>query len=382
MRVGLGPFTNSPSGMEVGTLDTALGLHSLGADVTIFAADDARLPERAAPVADRVVRLAPLPGPEWSLRVKDGLFLPYKLLLSRRMAEAVRRHPVDLVHTFSPGCVALVPESIPSVAQAWFHPPRLGARMRTYLRYASRFPPVFAAVAVSLVQANIADGLGYRRARKVLTNTPTAERAFRERGIDALCLPPSIEMPAQLPEREPSDTFRVAFCAHPLEAPRKGLEHLLEAAALLGGGRPLKLTLVGGPSPALEHKLAPVRAAGVEVELTGKVPRERYLEQLAHHTDVVAFMSLYEEWGYALFEAFSCGVPAVAFDLYPFHDLVGADTGLLARAEDPEDVARALREIRDGKGPTPEAVLESTRRRFGSGAIATRLIELYERLLR
>lgn len=368
--------------MEVGTLDTALGLNAAGVEVTVFAAHGAQLPERAAPVADRVVWLSPLPGPEMSLRVKDGLFLPYKLMLARRMAKAVRRHPVDVVHTFSPGCVALIPKSTPSVAQAWFHPPRLAARMRTYLRYASRFPPTFAAVAVSLVQANIADGLGYRRARKVLTNTPTAERAFRERGIDAVCLPPSIEMPARLPEREPSDAFRVAFCAHPLEAPRKGLKHLLAAVALLGGERPLKLTLVGGPSPALEQELAPVRAAGVAVELTGRVPRERYMEQLAHRTDVVAFMSLYEEWGYALFEAFSRGVPAVAFDLYPFHDLVDADTGLLARERDPKDVARALRDVRDGKGPAPEAVLESTRRRFGSGAIATRLIELYERLLR
>ena len=119
----------------------------------------------------------------------------------------------------------------------------------------------------------------------------------------------------------------------------------------------------------------------MSVQLLGYVPRERYLEHLARHTDLLAFMSLYEEWGYALFEALSRGVPVLAFDHYPFFDILDEDTGLLVESRNAAAVAAAIDAACRGELPAPERALESTRRRFSNEAVVPRLISEYERLL-
>lgn len=381
LKVGLGVFASAPSGMEVGTIDTALGLLERGAEPVIFADSAAVLPERAEALRDRVVRLDPLPRAVRIQRMQDALFLPTKLAFSRRWAAALRECPVDVVHTFSPGCAALTPSGIPTVVQAWFNPPTLGARLRTMLGFAPRLPPVYLANVAMLLQSHTADALAYRRADLILTNTETAEQSFRSRGYEAQHLPPSIDVPAALPERRPGDRFRIAFCAHPLDRPRKGLLYLLDALGRLDDGSAVELTLIGGSSPELDEPIARARRNGASVRLLGRVPRDRYLDHLARDTDLLAFTSLYEEWGYALFEAFSRGVPAVTFDLYPFHDIIDEDTGQLVAPRDSAALARALEAARQGALPEPAAVLASTRRRFGSLAIADQLIAVYERLV-
>ena len=381
MKVGIGVFAPAPSGLAVATVDTALGLRAAGVDVTLFSAADAELPEYAESLAPDVIRLPPLPR---SLRrglIADLAFLPKRLAWSRRWARAVETSPVDLVHGFSPGTAALLPRGLPVAVQAWFNPPRLLPRMHTMLEFARRAPHVYLGTAAVEAQAHGADLLGYRRADIVLVNTPTAERAFGERGFRARCVPPSIDVASEPPTREPSDALRVTFCGHPLDRRRKGLRYLLDALPLVKGG-PIELTLVGAPSPALDEQIAAVRRAGVEVTLLGHVPRERYLEHLAARTDLLAFPSLYEEWGYALFEAFSRGVPALAFDLYPFHDIIDADTGLLVPARDPLALARALEQALAGALPNPRAVLDSTRTRFGNEAVVERLLEIYREIAR
>ena len=381
MKVGLGVFATAPSGMEVGTIDTALGLLEQGGDPLVFADAGAVLPPRAEALRDRIVRLEPLPAALRKQRMQDALFLPTKLAFARRWAAALRRHPVDVVHTFSPGCAALIAPRTPTVVQAWFNPPTLSARLRTMLGFAPRFPPLYLANVFMLLQSHTADALAYRRADAILTNTKTAEAAFRSRGYPAENVPPSIEMPSELPARRPSERFRIAFCAHPLDRPRKGLLYVLEALGHLDDAPGVELTLIGGSSPALEESIAKARRTGASVELLGRVPRQRYLDHLARDTDLLAFSSLYEEWGYALFEAFSRGVPAVTFDLYPFQDIVDGDTGRLVAPRDSSQLAAAIEEARRGAFPAPSTVLNSARRRFGSAAVAARLLEVYERLV-
>jgi glycosyltransferase involved in cell wall biosynthesis len=381
MKVGIGVFAPAPSGLSVATVDTALGLRAAGVGVTLFADPAAELPEYAESLAPDVVRLAPLARPLRRRVLSDLAFLPTRLAWSRRWARALEANHVDVVHGFSPGAAALLPRRLPLAVQAWFNPPRLVPRMRTMLRFAPRTPPVYAARALVEAESHAADLLGYRRADVVLVNTPTAERAFAERGFRTECVPPSIQVPRELPVREPSEALRIAFCAHPLDRPRKGLRYLLEALTLVRGG-PLELTLVGGTSPALDEQLEALRRASVGVTLLGHVPRERYLEQLAARTDLLAFMSLYEEWGYALFEALSRGVPALAFDLYPFHDIIDADTGLLVPPGDPRALAGALERALTGALPEPRAVLDSTMARFGNETVIERLLEVYRGIAR
>jgi glycosyltransferase involved in cell wall biosynthesis len=378
LRVGIGPFAATPSGLSVATVDTALALQAAGVEVTLFADGRSELPERAAPLRDRVVRLDPLPGVVENPRVSTAAFLPVRLALARRWARALAQHPVDVVHAFSPGTAAAVPRPMPVVVQAWFHPPRLRARLRTMLRFARRFPPFYAVHVAVELQSHASDVLGYRRADVVLANTVSAERAFRERGTDARHIPPCIALPTNPAAREPSDSFRVTFCADRLETPRKGLIHLLNALPLLE--RPVELTLFGTPTAKFEPQIEAARRAGGSVDVRGHVPRGEYLEHLARRTDLLAVMSLYEEWGYVLLEGFSEGVPALAFDLYPFFEIVDRDTGVLVTPGSERAVAAAIDAARDNGLPDRAAILRSTAERFGAESVAARLIPVYEQL--
>jgi glycosyltransferase involved in cell wall biosynthesis len=390
--VGVGIFSDASAGMAIGPIDTALGLHALGAEVTIFAEPAATLPARALHLTDKVVRLPA--AAELPPLVRDALFLPAKLALGRRWARALEEHPVDVVHAFSPGTAAPLPKSLPVVVQAWYQPAR--ATMRRRLRRESAYgtggvgaslprpigPAVNGAAHLARqAQTHASDLLGYRRASLLLTSTPSAASFLARQGHRAECIPPCIATAIGDPApRDPGDAFRIAFCAHPLDRPWKGLRFLLEGLAGSPPSAPaLELTLIGGWAQRPDALLEAVRETGVAVEELGRLSRDAYLERLAARTDVLAAPALWEEWGYSLFEALSRGVPVIAFDLYPYSETIDADLGALVPARDPAALARAIAAASAGALPPRETVLATARRRFGAEAVAERLLGAYER---
>jgi glycosyltransferase involved in cell wall biosynthesis len=362
MRVGLGILSRASPALEIGPVDTALGLHAAGAEVTIFAEPGIELPARARHLADRVVTLAPARAD-----LPAALFLARRLELSRRWARALRDHPVDVVHAFSPGAAALLPRAIPAVVQAWYHPARstLRRRLNRESAYgtggAARLPaPVrLAAHGAYQTQTYASDALGYRRADLLLAATPSATRFFAERGRPATCIPPCLDVASELVPRAAGDALRVAFCAHPLDRPWKGLRYLMSALPDVPPGRPLELTLVGG----------------WDGDPAGRVDRDEYLELLDARIDVLVAPALWEEWGYSTFEALSRGVPVIAFDLYPYAETIDDALGVLVPPRDAAALAGALA----GPLPARERVLATARERFGADAIAARLLDAYER---
>ena len=377
MRIGVAVYSSGPSGVPVAVLETALALRGAGVQVTVFATHGVQLPADAAGL--RLAPLEPLPGPLQNPRVEHALHLPHRLMLGRRVASALRAHPVDLLHAFSPGIAALVPRGQPVVVQSWFTPPTLAGRLRTMLPLAPR-GPLAAAHLVAETEAHVGDRLGYRRADLVLANTEPAAERLRARGLAALCQPPPVRVPERPPEREPGSALRLVFCAYNLATPRKGLRHLLDALPRVAGG-PLRLTLVGGGSDTFAAPIERARRAGVEVVALGRVERERYLRLLAKETDLLVMPSLYEEWGYALFEALSQGVPALTFERYPFTEVLDERLGLMAAgAGDPDSLARCLERALAGELPEPATVHAATRERFGAEALAPRLLDAYERV--
>jgi glycosyltransferase involved in cell wall biosynthesis len=376
MRTGVGVLTAGPSGLPASVLETALALASAGAEVTTFTTPDARLPAGADALTQ--VPLEPLPAPLRKPRVEHGLQLPQRLLLGRRLARAVAEHPVDVLHLFSPALAALLPAGPPTVVQSWFWPPTLSGRLRTMMPFARRGPAAAAHLAAE-VQAHAGDRLGYRRAALVLANTRAAEEALSALGYPVQTIPPCIGLPAEPLPRTPGDRLRIVFCAYNLAAPRKGLHLLLDALPALPAGR-LRLTLVGGWSEQLRPAVERVERAGTEVVVMGRVPRERYLDLLARDADLLAMPSLYEEWGYALFEALSRGVPALALPRYPFAELLDARMGVLADDATPEAVAAALEHTLTHGLPDAGTVRSATAALVGADAIAPRLLAAYERV--
>ena len=192
------------------------------------------------------------------------------------------------------------------------------------------------------------------------------------RGFDAVCVPPALEIPEETIDREPSEAFRVVFCGTRLGTRRKGLRFLLEALEL-ARHRPLEVTVIGEPDSGFDEAVGRVEESGVGVTLLGRVPRDRYLGLLARETDALVFPSLYEEWGYTLFEALVRGVPAIAFDLYPFSEILDSRTGVLVPPRDVEALAAAIDDAAAGGLPGAGEVKGATREQFGSALVAERL---------
>ncbi len=393
MRIGVGIFSNSSPGVEHGTVDTAIGLQAAGVEVTLFAEPEIELPRRAAALRESVTRLQPLSRPLRRPRVRSAAFLATKLAWSRRWADALERRPVDIVHSFSPGSAALLPRTVPVVVQAWFHPARATLRDRllggaTYgtggvgaaLPLPLRAPVAYGARVTYQVQVHASDRLGYNRAELILASTATAASWLAARGLRADCVPPALHLLPRPPIPSRCEALRVAFCADPLDRPWKGLRYLLDALPFVEA-RPLRVILVGSPSRQIAQGVERARAAGIEVELLGRVPRPRYLDHLAAEVDVLAAPYLVEEWGYSLFEALSLGVPVLAFDLYPYSELLDARFGRLVTPRDPVALAAAIDAAARGQLPTREAVHAATAARFGATVIGRQLIQHYERLL-
>jgi glycosyltransferase involved in cell wall biosynthesis len=373
LRVALGVYADEPSGLAVGTIDTALALDAAGVDLTVFALEGSHLPDRAEGLLDRVVWIErpPLQG-----RIAStAAFLPSKMAASAGLAKAMRGLSFDVVHVFSPGMASRLPRGMKVSAQAWFHPPRLVDRLRIMMPFTSR-PAMYPAALMLQTQAHLSDLAGYRRADLVLANTDVARDALVARGLDALCVPPALEIPEGPIDREPSEAFRIVFCGTRLGTSRKGLRFLLEALER-ARHRPLEVTVIGEPDSSFDPAVERVRENGVEVTLLGRVPRDRYLDLLSRETDALVFPSLYEEWGYTLFEALVRGVPAIAFDLYPFSEILDSRTGVLVPPRDVEALAAAIDEAAAGSLPGPGEVQGATREQFGSSLVAERLLEAW-----
>jgi phosphatidylinositol alpha-mannosyltransferase len=193
-------------------------------------------------------------------------------------------------------------------------------------------------------------------------------------GVDLSRFHPALRGPAPRDGR-----FRVLFVGR-LD-PRKGLDHLVEAARILEARHPGRFVtrIVGdGPRRELAGKLTgPVRSA---VRFTGSVPPEALPLVYAGADLVVSPAVSSESFGIVLLEALASGTPVVASDLPGYRTVIrhGRD-GLLVPPRDAAALASAIEAVAEdetlrarlSKAGPPRAAA------FSWARIATSLEEVY-----
>ena len=124
-------------------------------------------------------------------------------------------------------------------------------------------------------------------------------------------------------------------------APEKGVDTLIEAAALLPDGVPVDIA-GDGPSRAALQELAD-RVAPGRVRFHGRLPKDR-LHDLVRSAGVAVVPSRwYENQPLAVLEAFGCGVPVIGTDLGGLPELIRDGTdGHVVAAGDPRQLAQAM----------------------------------------
>lgn len=185
------------------------------------------------------------------------------------------------------------------------------------------------------------------------------------------------------PTPEPAGRITVGFVGRLLAD--KGVHTLVEAHRILKQrGVDVSVQLAGTPDPAnpssvTEAELAQWRAAGIAV--LGHVEDVPRFWASSH---IAVLPSRREGLPKSLIEAAASGRPMIASDVPGCREVVGPDTGLLVRVDDPMALADAIEalatapELRQRLGASARHDAEA---RFGNERIAREIVTLYQKLL-
>lgn len=175
----------------------------------------------------------------------------------------------------------------------------------------------------------------------------TKERAIALHGapLDTRVLPLGFVPPQELPPAAPATGSVLRLVTVGRLIPRKGLQDLLEALALLAP-LPLLLTVVGdGPLRGPLEQSARMRGLADRVRFVGQVD-EAEKWRLLRSADVYVSPSLHEGFGIVFVEAMYAGLPIVATDRGGQRDLLSPyKNALLVPPGQPDVMAAELRRI-------------------------------------
>jgi glycosyltransferase involved in cell wall biosynthesis len=233
---------------------------------------------------------------------------------------------------------------------------------------------------------------------------PTLERAARVAFARArIILPPSDAMRRALEKLAPKAAFRVIpnvvdhesfplrdgtlhgkpfrlLCAGMMTENRsKGIDYLLEAAALLAGrGRDFELHLAGdGPRRAEYEALAQSLGIAERVHFHGLIPKPE-LSALMRRSDLFVLASRFDNNPCVIIEAMASGLPVVATRVGGVPEMVADGTGLLVEPHDPRALADGIDQAFERLDEFEPAVIsEYAATRYGRVAVADKLRDVY-----
>lgn len=214
--------------------------------------------------------------------------------------------------------------------------------------------------------------------------------------------PPVLDLPlgVSLPELREDARARLDQALPQLEAgvprllflsrlhPKKGLERLLEALALLQRNqprRPWQLLIAGSGEPAYEQelrRLAERLAIANRCHWLGFVSGERK-DLLLQGCDWFVLPSSAENFGIAVAEALAAATPVLLSPAVGLAAAVAdAGAGLLSPVDPPQLAESLSAALERPRGPMAEAARRLAEERYGWPSLARRMIESYEQILR
>ena len=175
----------------------------------------------------------------------------------------------------------------------------------------------------------------------------------------------------------PAEAWLIAFVGSGFE--RKGLGPLLDAVARLGDRRVRVLVAGKGRTEAYRERATRL---GVAHAVTWIAPRPD-VERVYATADVVALPARYEPFGNVHLEALASGVPVLTSAATGGAEVVDDGvSGAVVAAPTAEEIARALRAIRDGDPGRMSGAAREAAEPFTYAAQVDGLEEIYRRLAR
>lgn len=186
---------------------------------------------------------------------------------------------------------------------------------------------------------------------------------------------------------ESKNVLRILFAGNMEETEVKGVQYLLPAFAQLVESRrsseqTLYLDLVGDGSKRTdyEHLALKLGIAGF-VTFHGRVsPKE--MPSFYQRADLLVLPSIKETFGCVLIEAMACGKPVLATACGGPQDIVRENSGFLVPPGNIPALVKGLENMLSSlENYDPEEIRKYAIRNYSPGAVAKRLIEIYEEIL-
>lgn len=229
-----------------------------------------------------------------------------------------------------------------------------------------------------------------RQASALIAVSQSLGQHVRRLGISShklFVVPNGVPARQQAPARDAAKgTWTLGTVA--LMRPRKGIEVLLQALAVLAGqGLPVRLRAVGGfETPEYEGQ---VKGTAAELGVAGLIDWTGFSQDVDRELaqmDLLVLPSLFGEGlPMVILEAMSAGVPVIASGVEGVPEAIrhGRD-GLLVRPGDPADLAGAIERVVRGEVDwlaLRSSALERHGREFSDLRMAARVAEVYRRVL-
>lgn len=164
---------------------------------------------------------------------------------------------------------------------------------------------------------------------------------------------------------------------------QKRVNQLVDAFARVHTGHPTTRLDIWGTGPLQGQIEEQIRALGLSPQVAIHSPvSQRELADVYRRAGMVVLNSVDEGFGLALSEAMLCGTPVVGVRSGGITDIITDNqTGLLARPDDPADLANAISRLLDdpvGRSRLAQAGHQSAVARYASGPLSAE----YARLIR
>jgi phosphatidylinositol alpha-mannosyltransferase len=165
---------------------------------------------------------------------------------------------------------------------------------------------------------------------------------------------------------------------------RKGLHVLLRAWPEIRRRTDAVLRVIGADPLRVRLLMARLRVPDDGIDVLGFLPQERFTEELLRAKALVAPSLGGESFGIVLIRALACATPVIASDITGYRDVMTPETCLPFAAGDERALVAAVERVLSDE-PRRRAMGDAGRslavERYGWGAIAGRLLEIYEALL-
>lgn len=170
-----------------------------------------------------------------------------------------------------------------------------------------------------------------------------SESSERFPAVARIIVPNGVEIPQRVERVESAGKLRIGFIGR--IDPKKGIENLLDACAMLADRRrpAFSLAIAGSGTREYQSRIAARVAARADVTMSGAV-RGEDKERWFANQDVVVVPSYTENFGIVIAEALARAVPVIASRGTPWTGLETQGCGLWV-ANDPASLAAALERI-------------------------------------